>query len=100
MLSSLDLAAVEQTNDSGRPRGEPRVMLHHDDRAATLIEIFEDAHDLVAHLAVQISRGLIREQDARLSHDRACDGDALPLATGELRRKVSCPRRESDALQC
>src|SRR5687767_11882271 len=99
MRPSLDLTAVEQTYDSSRPRGEPLIVGHHDDGAPRAIEVLEDRDDLVAHLAVEVSRGLVGEDDARAADDRARDGDTLPLPPRELRREVRGPRRQADALQ-
>ena len=45
-----------------------------------LIQVVENAHDLVAHLAVEVPGRLVREQDARAADDGAGDRDALLLA--------------------
>src|SRR6185503_18466642 len=99
MIASLDLPAVEEPDDSRGARSEPLIVGHHDDRAAGLVQGFEDRDDLVAHLAVEIPGGLVREQDARAADDRPGDGDALPLASRELGREVSGACRETHALE-
>src|SRR3954454_15441621 len=89
MFMSRHLPAVEKADRaSGLLRETIVVRDHHHGRAVFLVQLFEDAHDLVAHGRIEIAGRLIGEHDARLSDDGACDGDALLLAAGELRRKV------------
>ena len=35
-------------------------------------------------LGVEVARGLVEDQDARVGEDRAGDAESLPLAAGEL----------------
>ena len=44
-----------------------------------------DAH-LDAQLGVEVAQRLVEQEDARLAHDGAADGDALALSTRELTR--------------
>ena len=44
----------------------------------------EQRHDFRAGFGIEISRRLVREQDGRLVHQRAGDGDALALAAGKF----------------
>ena len=45
---------------------------------------------------VEIAGRLVGDQDGRLGHERAGDGDALLLAAGKLRRIVRQPLGEPD----
>src|SRR5687767_995625 len=66
------LATIEQTDDAMGPVGEAIVVRnHHHGRAVIAVETFENSHDLLAHVAVEISRRLVREQDPRAADDRA-----------------------------
>ena len=51
-----------------------------------LAQLNELGTHLVAELGVQIGQRLVHEQDLGFAHDRAADGDALPLAAGECLR--------------
>jgi len=48
---------------------------------------------------VEIARGLVRQQDARLGDEGAGDGHALPLAARHLARTVHHPLTQADALE-
>ena len=68
------------------------------DGVARLVEALEERHDLDAGLRVEVAGGLVGEQDRRIVHQRARDGDALALAAGELvRAGGSCGRRARPA---
>src|SRR3954469_12834276 len=100
MFMSRHLPSVEETNRaSGLLREAVVVRDHHDGRAVFFVQLFEDAHDLVAHGGIEIAGRLVGEHDARLSDDGARDGNALLLAAGELRRKVMDARRKADAVE-
>ena len=72
-----------------RPSSHIFVVGHHNDRSAVVfIQIFEDFHHLIAHYGIKIARRFIREDNARITHHRPCDGHPLPLAPGELRGVV------------
>src|SRR5437899_12754048 len=51
-------------------------------------ELASNARDLATHLdtelRVEVRERLVEEKDARLTHDRSADGDALALSAGEL----------------
>jgi hypothetical protein len=49
------------------------------DGVAGGVEPLEDGHDLDPRLRVEVSGGLVREQDRRIVDERAGDGDALAL---------------------
>src|SRR5690606_28740184 len=56
-----------------------------------------ELEDLELGLAVEVARRLVGEQEQRIVHQRACDRDALLLATGQLERTVVEAAFESDA---
>ncbi len=96
----VHLPPVEQPHD---PLGLVGLLLivrdHHDGGLVLAVERLEDAHDLVAHLRVEVAGRLVGEQDPRPADDRPGDGDALLLAARELRREVVHPRAEADAIE-
>src|ERR1700722_2335130 len=57
---------------------------YDDDRVAVGMEVVEESHDLVAGLGVQVSGGLVGQDDRGLVDQGAGDGDALALAAREL----------------
>src|SRR3954449_12290548 len=100
MFMSRHLPSVEKADRaSGLLREAVVVRDHHHGRAVFLVQLFENAHDLVAHGGVEIAGRLVGEHDARRSDDRPRDCDALLLPAGELRRKVMNARRKSDAIE-
>src|SRR3954469_8135365 len=100
MFMSCHLPSVEKADRAaGLLRETIVVRDHHHGRSVLLVQLLENAHDLVAHGGVEIAGRLVGEHDARLSDDGARDGDALLLAAGELRRKVMNARRKSDAIE-
>jgi hypothetical protein len=54
------------------------------------------APHLAAQRGVEIGEGLVEQEDARLTHDRAADGHALPLTAGELARRAIEHRGEGE----
>ena len=73
-------------------------MRDHDDKAVAG-NIFEDVHDLHARLGVEGARGFVGEDDLRVVHDGARDGDALHLAAGHLRGALIQLIAEADGLE-
>ena len=55
------------------------------------------AAHLVAQLCVEIGQRLVEQEDPRIAHDGAADGDALALAAGELARIAARARRDARA---
>lgn len=45
--------------------GDGRVMRHHDDRGALLVQLLDEGHHTACHLGVEISRWLIGQQQSR-----------------------------------
>ena len=53
---------------------------YQDDCIALRLQAVEQSHDFVARLGVEISGGLVSQDDRRLIDQSACNGDTLPLA--------------------
>src|SRR5882724_1603590 len=88
-VSLLHLAAVEQADDSVGAVGQARVVGDHDHgRLVLAVQLFENAHDLVAHLAVEVAGGLVGQEDLRAADDGAGDRHPLLLAARELGGEV------------
>ena len=51
-----------------------------------LVQALDLAAHLVAQLGVEIGERLVEQEDLRIAHDGAADGDALALAAGKLAR--------------
>jgi hypothetical protein len=74
--------AVEEVHGPlGVPR-ESRIVGDHADGRATLVQLSQQAHDCLAILRVEVTSGLVREENERVASDRARDGDALLLTAG------------------
>ena len=64
-------------------------MRRRDDRDAEFrLQVAEQGDNLLACVQVQIARRFVRQNDGRLVHEGAGDGDALLLAAGNLRRQM------------
>ena len=59
----------------------------------------EQVQDLVGAPAVEVSRGLVAEEEGGVGHDGAGDGHALLLPAGELPRVVLHAVRQADDAQ-
>jgi acyl-CoA thioesterase I len=70
-----------------------------DRRSRFTIERFEELDDPPARVAVEVTRRLVREENARSVSECACDRHPLLLAPGQLCREVIEPVAEADALQ-
>jgi hypothetical protein len=53
----------------------------HDYSLATLMEIFEEMHDLSSIGSIEIARWLISDDDARIVDERSGDTGSLYLST-------------------
>src|SRR6185503_17664288 len=62
-------------------------------------ELFEEADDVTAGLLIEVSGRLVGEDDLRVVHESAGDGDALALAAGELARAMLGAIGQSDAIE-
>ena len=79
--------------------GDVGLVGDEDDGVAGLVETREHAHDFDAGLRVEVAGRLVGEQDRRVVHQRARDGDALALTARQLVRPVRRARRQLDFLQ-
>ena len=72
---------------------------HQNDGVALGVEICEQSHDFIAGFRVEISGGLVGENDGGRIHQRPGDGHALALSAGEFIRLVVHAVAEIDAFQ-
>src|SRR5262245_53064779 len=73
-------------------RGGGGIMRNHDDGLVEFaMELIEQGEDVVGALAIEITRGLIGDDNRRIRDDGSCDRDALFLTTRELARIVIRP---------
>ena len=79
--------------------GDVGLMGDDDDGVALGVEVVEEGHDLVAGFGVEVSGGLVGEDDGGVVDQGAGDGDALALAAGELIGLVHHAGAEADALE-
>ena len=82
-----DDAAVEHDDAVGQRHRLDLVVGDVDHRRAErLVQLRQlDAH-LHAQHRIEVGQRLVEQEDLRLAHQRAADGDALALAAGQLRR--------------
>ena len=102
-VSSVPLIALDfSIADVEDAVGEPRHLLgvsDEDDRVAAGVNFQEETEDFICGGAVKVARGLIGEHDLRLCRKGAGDGDALALATGELRGLMVGPLQYTHGLE-
>ena len=91
--------AVADGDDAVGVLGDVGLVGDEDDGVALGVEIVEEGHDLVAGLGVEVSGGLVGEDDGGVVDEGAGDGDALALAAGELVGLVHHAGAEVDALE-
>src|SRR6476619_730689 len=93
----VDHAAVGEEDD---PVGVARgtwVVGHHDDGLAEGVDaLAEEPEDLRPRGRVEVSGGLVGEDDLRPAHQRPGAGDPLLLAAGQLARPVREPVAQPD----
>ena len=83
----------------GRRSGVARIVRHHADRGALLVQVAQQVHDRLAVVRVQVAGGLVGEQDRRVPSQPAGHRHALLLTAGELRGVVLHAVRHADLLQ-
>jgi hypothetical protein len=59
----------------------------------------QERHDVFCIGTIQVSRGLIGEQDARVAGNGSCHGRPLLLAPGELSRVMGSPVDDPDLFE-
>src|ERR1700677_1653035 len=70
---------------------------HH--RHNDVVEALEELHDLEREVRIEITSGLIGDEQRRLADDGAGDADALPLAGRKLEREIALLAEESDLIE-
>lgn len=76
--------AVKHMNNSSSVNGKGGIMGDHNNSVAGGMDIFEFFHDESGTMAVEITGGLVGENDFWVVDERTGDGDTLFLAAGKL----------------
>ena len=82
-----------------RPPGFALVVGDHHHRGAGAVQVQQDIHHLGAHLAVEVTGRLVRQQHLRLAHHRAGDRHPLLLAARQLARIMVHARAQADPFE-
>jgi hypothetical protein len=81
--------AVEHTNDPIGHSGYDVVMGYQHDRYSSLVaQPLEESEDSFDRCAVKAARGFVGKENGRVIRQCSGDGDALTLASRELRRSA------------
>src|ERR1043166_8459011 len=89
--------AFLQMNGARPEGGRLRIVCHHDDGLANLAaERLENVQDLLGGMRVQITGGLVGDDQPGVSHQGPGNGRALFLAPGELFGQVFAPVGQTD----
>ena len=91
--------AVEEVDGAFGVVGVARVMSDHADGGAGGVDVVEKIHDGVAIFGVEVSGGLIGEENHGIADERACHRDALLLTTGKLCGIMLGAMRHFDAFE-
>src|SRR5882762_2461662 len=75
------------------------IVRHHQNGGPGRIDLQEQIHDLARHGGVQIPRGLVRQDNPRVSTDGARDRYTLLLTARKLRWDVFHARAQANAIQ-
>src|SRR5215470_10777929 len=95
--SAVHDLAIAHMKDSMAVRGGLRIMRdHHNCLPEILIELAQKRKNILGAFRVEISGGLVGEDDLRLGDDGARDGHALLLPAGKLRGEVMEAVAESE----
>src|SRR3990170_1505717 len=88
-ISNLPHLALVHHDDAVAQAHRLHLIVRHVDgcRAELPLELLEFVAGDGPQLRIQVGEGLVEEKDLRVPHHRPGQGDALPLATGELARK-------------
>src|SRR4249919_3427312 len=101
VLQLFDQVALVQVQRVRRVLGGLRIVGHHDDRLAVVaVEHLQQAQDFLGRMPVEVAGGFVADQQGRVGHDRARDGHALLLATGEFRRAMLAAILQAHQFQC
>src|ERR1700683_4184321 len=95
LLLALPLVALDDSvldiHDAVSILGNVMLVCDQHDGISLAVQPVKKCHDLVSGCRVQVARRFVRQNDGRPIHQRASDGDALPLAAGKLIRFVRHP---------
>jgi hypothetical protein len=91
--------AVEEMDGAFGVVGVARVVGDHADGGAGGVDVLEEIHDGIAIFGVEVSGGLISEENHGIANERACHRDALLLPTGKLRGIMLRAMRHLDAFE-
>ena len=91
--------AVEEMDGAFGVVGVARVVGDHADGGAALVNVLKEFHHGVAIFGVEVSGGLIGEQNHGIADERTCHRDALLLTTGKLRGIMLRAVRHLDAFE-
>ena len=80
--------AVAHHDDAVAQRHRLDLIVRHVNRrrAEPLVQLFQFDPHLHAQLGVEVRQRLVEQEDARMAHDRAAQGDALALTARQLAR--------------
>ena len=92
-------SAVTHFDDPFRLLRHVRLVRHEHDRDTLLIQFLEQRHHFDRHAAVEVSRGLVREEELGRRHQRTRNGHTLLLAARQLTGLVIQPIAESHATE-
>src|SRR5207237_5687519 len=93
------LSALEPDGPAVPPLEQAAVVGGHDHGGAPRVCVEEELQDAVGQRGIEVSGGLIREQDGGLVHQRASDGHALLFASGEPPRQAGRFVRETHLIE-
>src|SRR5262245_22170442 len=62
-------------------------------------EPLQDAAEVRASRRIERRRGFVEEQQRRIQRERACQRDALRLASGQLARQGMCPMTDTEIVE-
>ena len=99
-----DASILQEIATAGDGEPLPGVLLHQQHADAQLLDARQRLEQLLAHERREAQRRLIQQQDVGVRHQRAADGNHLPLATahgaGELAQALGETRKQGEhALQ-
>ena len=89
-----------QVSSARRMMRRPGIMGNHDDRFSEfLIQPLEEIHDLLSRVSIQVSRGLVGEEECRIGDNGSRNGNPLLLTSGELAGIMLHPVLQADQTQ-
>src|SRR5687768_11617088 len=94
-----DDQAILHADDAGGMGGDIRLVGDDDDGLALIVQLVEEAEDVLGRAAVEGARRLVGQEDGGVVHHGPGDGDALSLPAGELVGAVVHAIAEVDDLQ-